>query len=60
VSRYNFAKWPELVPVQDVLNGRGRGIGISNLSWEQEQNAKTVTNNLPLLSVLWLVLYCFL
>jgi len=26
---------------------RGRGIGITNLSWEQEQIAKNVTNQMP-------------
>jgi hypothetical protein len=30
----------------------GRGIGITNLSRKQELKAKSVTNNLPLLSVL--------
>ena len=36
---------------------RGRGIGITKLSWVQEQIAKNVTNKLPLLSVLCLGIY---
>jgi hypothetical protein len=34
-----------------ILSGPGLSI-IRNFTWEQERFAKTVTNNLPLLSVL--------
>ena len=44
----------EFLPVQYFLNEHwsGRGTRITDLSYVQERFAKTVTNNLPLLSVL--------
>ena len=54
VSRYKFDRSQEIVTVQDLYCGQVRASGCTfqqDLSWEQGF-AKTVTNNLPILSVL--------
>ena len=57
VSRYNFDRSQETVTVQDLYCGHVRVSGCKfqqDLSWEQGA-AKTMTNNLPILSVLQVV-----
>jgi len=59
VSRYKFDASHEFITGYKVYALQRSGPGLSpviKLSWVQEQSAKTVTNNLPLLSVLVQVL----
>jgi len=59
VSRYNLSRSHETVTVQDFYCGQVRASGCKfwqDLSWEQGF-AKTMTNNLPILSVLWCVIF---
>jgi hypothetical protein len=59
VSRYNFDRSQKTVTMQDFFCGHVRVSGCKfwqDLSWEQDP-AKTMTNNLPILSVLWCVIY---
>jgi hypothetical protein len=61
VSRYKFDRSQKSVKVQDIYCVQVRVSGCKfwqDLSWEQGA-AKTMTNNLPILSVLWLVLIFF-
>jgi hypothetical protein len=54
VSRYKFDRSQKTVTVQDLYCGQVRASGCKfqqDLSWEQGA-AKTITNNLPILSVL--------
>ena len=59
VSRYKFDRSQKTVTVQDFNCGQVRVSGCKfwqDLSWEQGA-AKTMTSNLPILSVLYAVLF---
>jgi len=56
VSRYNLSRSQKFVMVQEYNCGQMRVSGFSSyyeFVLVAETKAKTVTNNLPLLSVLW-------
>jgi len=58
-SRYNLSRSQEFVKVQDFNSGQMRVSGCKNhykFVWGVGVEAKSVTNNLPILSVLWSVL----
>jgi hypothetical protein len=72
VSRYDLSRSHEAVPAQDFDCGQMRAL--PNVAWRSwvsgcrlhykvvlvaGTKAKTVTNNLPLLTVLWLVILFF-
>jgi len=60
VSRYNLSRSQKLVTVQDLNCGQMRVSGYNNhykFVLSAGVKAKSVTNNLPILSVLWAVGY---
>jgi hypothetical protein len=62
VSRYNLSRSQKSVTVQDLFCGQMRVSGLKNhykFVLGAGTKAKTVTNNLPILSVLWVVLFYF-
>jgi len=63
VSRYKLSRSQKFVKVQNLKCGQMRVSGYNN-NYEfvlgAGVKAKTVTNNLPILSVLWLVVYFFI
>jgi len=59
VSRYKVYKWTKFIRVQSVVNGEGAypGAGLKPIPVNGSKSAKSMTNNLPLLTVLGIGCY---